>query len=70
VRVTVNTDDPTFFGCSLTGELHLLIDVFGFTLPELAEVQKNAFRASRIDDGQRAAILAEIDALVNEASTG
>lgn len=68
VRVTVNTDDPTFFGCSLTDELRLLIDRFGFTLAELAEVQKNAFRASHIGDGQRAAIFAEIDTLANEAS--
>jgi adenine deaminase len=66
VRVTVNTDDPTYFGCSLTDELTLLVDKLGFTLPELAEVQKNAFRVVRIAEDERAAIFAEIDTLVRD----
>ncbi len=66
VRVTVNTDDPTYFGCSLMDELQLLVDVLGFTLPEVAEVQKNAFRAGKLSDSERAAIFTEIDALVSE----
>jgi adenosine deaminase len=64
VCVTVNTDDPTYFGCSLTEELHTLVDELGFTLTELAEVQKNAFRVAHISEQARAAILTEIDSLV------
>jgi adenosine deaminase len=66
VRVTVNSDDPTYFGCSLTEELQLLVDVLGFTLPELAEVEKNAFRVAKITDDERDALFMEIDALVSE----
>lgn len=66
VRVTVNTDDPTYFGCTLTEELEQLVDVVGCTLPELAEIEKNAFRVARISEDQRAAVFMEIDSLVNE----
>ncbi len=66
VCVTVNTDDPTFFGCSLTGELHTLVDQMSFTLADLVELERNAFRAARLDDHERAAILTELDALVAE----
>jgi adenosine deaminase len=66
LRVTVNTDDPTYFGCTLTDELNLLVNDLGFTVPELAEVQKNAFRVVKISEDERAAIFAEIDALVSE----
>jgi adenine deaminase len=66
IPVTVNTDDPTFFGCTLNGEVSLLVETLGFTLAQAAEVQKNAFRAAKMDDSARNAILAEIDALVSE----
>ncbi|MFN8376558.1 MAG: adenosine deaminase [Anaerolineae bacterium] len=66
VRVTVNTDDPTYFGCRLTDELNLLVDQLGFTLPEVAQVEKNAFEVVRMNDDARAALLSEVDALVSE----
>ena len=64
VRVTVNTDDPTLFGNTLTNELHVVVDVMGLSLPIVAELQKNAFRVARLSDEQRLEILAEIDDLV------
>ncbi len=68
VAVTVNTDDPTFFGCTLTGELEVLVNKMGFSLADIAEVEKNAFRVAKMDDAARNAIIAEIDALVSEVS--
>jgi adenosine deaminase len=64
--VTVSTDDPTFFGCTLTDELHLLVDKMGFSPAEVAEIQKNAFRVAKLPDETRQTIFREIDALVNE----
>jgi adenosine deaminase len=69
VRVTINTDDPTFFGCSLTDELTQLAKELDFTTAELAEIQKNAFRVAKITDSERQAIIAEIDALQRQSSS-
>jgi adenine deaminase len=66
IPVTVSTDDPAYFGCTLNGELAVLVERMGFTLAELAEVQKNAFRVAKISEGERKAIFAEIDGLVEE----
>jgi adenosine deaminase len=64
VPVTVNTDDPTVFGCSLTGELRLLAKHLDFSPHDLAQLQRNAFWAADMPIATRAAALAEIDALV------
>ena len=63
IRVTVNTDDPTVFGCTLSSELRLLVDRLDFSLRDLAALQVNAFEAAKMPDDRRAAILAEISAL-------
>lgn len=64
VRVTVNTDDPTIFGQTLTEELTRLADELGFTAEDLARFQTNAFEVARIREGERARVLDEIRGLV------
>jgi adenosine deaminase len=64
LRVTVNTDDPTLFNCTLTGELHALVTHLGMTHAELAQLQKNGFAAAVIPDAMRQSLFAEIDALL------
>jgi adenosine deaminase len=54
VRVTVNSDDPTFFGASLTDELSLCMTAFGFTPRELAGLAEHAAQATFLDGGARA----------------
>jgi adenosine deaminase len=61
IRVTVSTDNPTILGCSLTSELHLLVERFGFSLYDLAQLQINAFQAALMPAAMRAEILAELD---------
>lgn len=61
VKVTVNTDDPTAFGCTLTSELHLLVDKLGFSVAELADLQRNAFNVANMPDDERDAILDDIE---------
>jgi len=46
VRVTVNTDDPTVCGVTLTDEYALVAERFGFTLDEIAHLIENAREAS------------------------
>lgn len=59
---TVNSDDPAYFGgyvaenfLSVAGALHLIP-------AEIAELARNSFRASFLDDAAKAKHLAEIDA--------
>jgi adenosine deaminase/aminodeoxyfutalosine deaminase len=44
VPITLNTDDPAMFRCTLEGEYRLATDVFGFTEDELKGIAENGFR--------------------------
>ncbi|MFQ5575696.1 MAG: adenosine deaminase [Anaerolineae bacterium] len=68
IPVTINTDDPTLFGTSLTHELLSLVSQLRFSLADLAAVQANAFRAAAIPAATRAGLLAEIDDLLAAAN--
>lgn len=68
IHITVSTDNPTILGCSLTSELHLLTEHFGFSLRDLAQLQANAFQAALIPESSRAEFLAELDAIALQQS--
>jgi adenosine deaminase len=63
VRLTINTDDPTVFGRTLSEELASMVDDLGFTPIDLARFQANAFAVATMPDDARTAVLGEIDAL-------
>jgi aminodeoxyfutalosine deaminase len=44
VPITLNTDDPAMFGCSLVSEYELAATRFGFTPEELKGIAENGFR--------------------------
>ncbi len=44
VPLTLNSDDPAMFGCTLTGEYRLAARQFGFTHEELRGLARNGFR--------------------------
>lgn len=66
ISVTINTDDPAVFNCTLTDELVALVEHEVLTLPELAEIQRQAFRDAAITAADLAAIEREIDDLLAE----
>jgi adenosine deaminase len=68
IPVTVNSDDPTVFGNSLSNELQLLVDDLDFSLADLGQIQINAFRVAKLEDAQRQALIAEVETLVGQAS--
>jgi adenosine deaminase len=57
VRVTLNTDDPTFFNTTLIGEYQLAAQVFGFGADELVALALNGVRASFLPPDDQARML-------------
>ncbi|GAA3218561.1 adenosine deaminase [Actinocorallia longicatena] len=60
--VTVNSDDPPMFGTDLNTEYAVAARLLGLDRRGVAELAKNAVRASFLDDAGKAGLLAEIDA--------
>ena len=60
VRVTVNTDDPTVFGQSLTDEFRWLVTEMGLQARDVAVIAGNGFRAALIPGAERDRYLGEI----------
>ncbi|MTV27139.1 adenosine deaminase [Nitriliruptoraceae bacterium ZYF776] len=60
-NVTVNSDDPAFFGTDLTHELAHAVRLCGLTRRDLAELQRRAVRASFAPADVRASIMTAID---------
>jgi adenosine deaminase len=44
VPITLNTDDPAMFRCTLVGEYELAMRQFGFSEAEVRKVAENSFR--------------------------
>ena len=59
--VTVNSDDPAYFGSYVNDNYRALRDAFGFTDAELADLARNSFKASFLDDAQKQVYLREVD---------
>ena len=60
VRVTVNSDDPTFFGASLLDELELCLTTLGFAPRELAVLAEHAAGAAFLEDDPRERLRARV----------
>jgi adenosine deaminase/aminodeoxyfutalosine deaminase len=44
VPITLSTDDPAMFGCTLLGEYRLAARHFGFSQPELRKIAENGWK--------------------------
>ena len=64
VCVTVNTDDPTVFGQTLTDEYRWLVAEMGLGLAEVGDIARNGWRAANVSEEVRAGFLHEIDCLL------
>jgi adenosine deaminase/aminodeoxyfutalosine deaminase len=61
--VTLNSDDPAFFGSDVAHEYLLAHTHQNFTRDELRELARNSFRASFLPETEKAAWLARIDSI-------
>jgi adenosine deaminase len=61
IAVTINTDNPTVSGTSMTRECRSLAERLGFTVPEIARLMANAIDYSFLDSGEKDVLRAEFD---------
>ena len=59
--MTLNSDDPAFFGSDLANEYLLAHTVQGFTREELRKLAANSIRASFLPEPAKAEYLSRID---------
>ncbi|HSK99715.1 MAG TPA: adenosine deaminase [Rubrobacteraceae bacterium] len=59
--VTVNSDDPAYFGGYVADNFRAVRDGLGFTRDDFRRVAENSFQASFLDDGTKKRLLAELD---------
>jgi len=60
VVVTVNSDDPAYFGGYVNANYRAVGDAFSLTKTELTELAKNSFAASFLGDEEKRARIAEV----------
>jgi adenosine deaminase len=68
VRVTVNSDDPAYFGGYVAENYAAIVSALGLTRDEVLELARNSFRASFVDDATRESHLADIDGFATGTS--
>ena len=68
--VTVNSDDPAYFGGYVNANYRALRDALGLDDVTLVELARNSFRASFLTEEEKARHLAEVDALAAAESIG
>jgi adenosine deaminase len=61
VQVTINSDDPSYFGAYVNGNFIACRDAFGLTVGDLAELARNSFRAAFISATDRHRYLGQLD---------
>ena len=69
VKVTINSDDPAYFGGYLHENYIQTAQALNLTMPELAEIAGNSFHGAFITDVEKAEYLARIAAYVREAAS-
>ena len=61
IRVTVNSDDPAYFGGYVTDNLLALQEAAGLGPAELVQLQRNAIEISWMPSGAKDSLLADLE---------
>lgn len=69
LNVTINSDDPAYFGGYLNENYEAISTILGNSAELLAQLARNSFSASFINDAQRDSLLAEVDTYMQEQNT-
>ncbi len=65
--VTVNSDDPSYFGGYMNENYRAVADALDLSRDTLAEVARNGFEAAFLTDAEKAALTAKLDAYLASA---
>jgi adenosine deaminase len=66
--VTVNSDDPAYFGGYVNENFLAAHQALGLSKRELYRLARNSFEAAFLDDGPKETLIAELDAYVKSAT--
>jgi len=61
--VTINSDDPAFFGSTVENEYRLAHEIHGFTRTELRKIAANSIRASFLPNVEKQHWLSQIESI-------
>jgi adenosine deaminase len=61
LKVTLGSDDPTFFRTSIGREYQIAQEKFGFTEKELVKLSRNAIEEAFVDDATRGKLLQRLE---------
>lgn len=61
LKVTINSDDPAYFGGYVNDNFVACVDALGLTAQEVVKLARNSIEASWLDSARRDVLLAEID---------
>jgi adenosine deaminase len=64
--LTINTDNPTVSGTTITAEYETIAEKFGFTAKELARLAINGVEAAFLEDREKLELKAEFEVLFGE----
>ena len=62
LHVTLNSDDPSYFGGYVNDNYSRLAEAVGLTRDQVTRLAKNSFEGSFLGEAEKAAYLAEVDA--------
>ncbi len=69
VMVTINSDDPAYFGGYVLDNYLAVAEGLGLTDEDLATLARNSIEASFMPDAEKAVLIAEIDAIAERQSS-
>lgn len=70
LKVTINSDDPAYFGGYLSDNYAAVRDLLGNDKNILAQLARNSFSAAFIDHARRDTLIAEVDTYLQQNNNG
>jgi len=67
LRVTLNSDDPAYFGGYINDNYRAAAEARGLTAAQLAQIARNSFAGSFLAEGEKQRHLAAVDSYATDA---
>lgn len=67
ILVTIDSDDPAYFGGYVADNYRSVVDAFQFGVDEVVTLARNSIEASFLPDARKVPSLGEVDQVIDEA---